>query len=315
VEQDEGQRVSGFMRRLSPTVLAATALGALILLIVVMMVIGNRSSDDDRLTGETSASRDDPEARCAAQATYELIKRDLFKRAAALRGSDEAAFDTIAAASSIRVESPFLRDEDASVGSVTCNGTATIDLPPGAAVVGGRRSLSADLLYTIQPAADGSGNVVNLTNADEIVTPLAMLARTAPVDSNTVSNAADAVEPVDPLAPVVQPAPSTNEPIGKEPATAAQVRPSFNCANARTRGELAVCNDGGLASLDRQMGSQFSSALAEADPEQRDLLIRTRDQFLRYRDQCTSNACVAETYRGRMREIRDIMSGDWSPQR
>ena len=315
MEQDDGERVGGIMQRLSPTVLAAIALGALVLLIVGMMVIGNRSSDDDRLTGETSASRDDPEARCAAQATYELLKRDLFKRAAALRGTDEAAFDSIAASSSIRVESPLLRDEDASVGSVTCNGTATIDLPPGVAVVGGRRSLSADLLYTVQPAADRTGNVVNLTNADEIVTPLATLARTAPVAGDPLSNAANAVEPVDPLAPVVEPAPSTSEPIGQEPSAAAQVRPSFNCANARTRSELAVCNDNALASLDRQMGSQFGRALAGADPEQRDVLIRTRDQFLRYRDQCTSNACVAETYRGRMREIRDIMAGDWSPQR
>ena len=315
MEPDGGERVGGLMQRLSPTALAAIALGVLVLLIVGMMVIGSRSSDDDRLIGETSSSKDDPEARCAAQATYDLIKRDLFKRAAALRGSDEAAFDTVAASSSIRVESPLLRDEDASVGSVTCNGTATIDLPPGVAVVGGRRSLSADLLYTVQPAADRTGNVVNLTNADEIVTPLATLARTSPAAGDPHSNTVNAVEPVDPPTPVVEPAPTTGEPIGQEPAIAAQVRPSFSCNNARTRGELAVCNDNGLASLDRQMSAQFGSALAGADPEQRDLLIRTRDQFLRYRDQCTSNGCVAETYRGRMREIRDIMSGDWSPQR
>ena len=315
MEPDREERVGGPMQRLNPTVIAAIALGALILLIVGMMVIGNRSSEDDRLTDEASASRDDPEARCTSQATYDLIKRDLFRRASSLRGSGQAAFDSVAASSSIRVESPLLRDEDADVGSVTCNATVTLDLPPGLAVVGGRRSLSADVLYTIQPAADSSGDVLTLSNADEIITPLATLGRTAPVEADPLANAVNEVAPVDPLAPTVEPAPSTSEPIGQEPATAARAQPSFSCANARTRGEIAVCNDDGLAALDRRMAAQFGSALSDADPEQRALLTRTRDTFLRYRDQCTDNNCVAATYRGRMREIRDIMTGAWRASR
>jgi uncharacterized protein len=39
------------------------------------------------------------------------------------------------------------------------------------------------------------------------------------------------------------------------------------------------------------------------------MLQRSRDRFLAYRDQCPSSACIAETYRGRIREIRDIASG------
>ena len=302
------------MQRLSPTVLAAIALGVLILLIVGMMVIGNRSGDDDRLTNEETAARDDPEQRCASQATYNLIKRDLFRQASALRGSGQAAFDSVAASSSIRVESPLLRDDNASAGSVTCNATVTIDLPPGLAVTGGRKTLSADVLYTVQPAADSSGNVVTLTNAEEIVTPLATLGRVAAVQADPLSNPVNEVTPVDPLAPVVEPAPSTQQPIGREPA-AANGQPSFNCANARSQGEVAVCNDPGLAALDRRMAAQFGSAMSDADPEQRALLTRTRDSFLRYRDQCDSNSCVADTYRGRMTEIRDIMTGSWAPQR
>ena len=315
MEPERDERVGGWMQRLNPTVLAAIALGALILVIVGMMVIGNRSSEDDRLTNESSASRDDPESRCASQKTYDLIKRDLFRRASSLRGSGQAAFDSVAASSSIRVEAPVLRDEDAGLGSVTCNATVSVDLPPGLAIVGGRRTLSADVLYTIQPAADSSGDVLNLSNAEEIVTPLATLGRTTPVEADPLANVVEEVVPVDPLAPTVEPAPSTSEPIGQEPATATSARPSFNCANARTRGEIAVCNDDGLAALDRRMAAQFGSALADADPEQRALLTRTRDTFLRYRDQCTDGSCVAEIYRGRMREIRDIMMGTWRPSR
>jgi hypothetical protein len=67
--------------------------------------------------------------------------------------------------------------------------------------------------------------------------------------------------------------------------------------------------------MDRRMAAQFASALSDATAGQRANLLRTRDAFLRYRDNCPSNDCIAETYRGRMREIRDIMTGNWQPQR
>jgi uncharacterized protein len=91
----------------------------------------------------------------------------------------------------------------------------------------------------------------------------------------------------------------------------ATASPSFNCASARTRGEIAVCNDAGLASLDRQMASQFNSAMGRADSGERALLQRTRGRFLSYRDSCRSDSCIADAYRGRMREIQDIMAGRW----
>jgi uncharacterized protein len=55
--------------------------------------------------------------------------------------------------------------------------------------------------------------------------------------------------------------------------------------------------------------------MADAAPQQRAILKQTRDAFLRYRDQCPSSSCIAETYQGRMREIRDIMRGNWQPRR
>ena len=297
------------MQRINPTLLAAIALGALILLIVGMMVLGGRSSEDDRLTGsETASSREDPESLCSSQKTYDLIKRELFQRAAAARGGDEAAFAKIARFTSIRMEAPSLRDEDAGTDGVTCNGTLTLDLPPGIAIADGRRTLSADILYTVQPAADASGNVVTLSNAEEIITPLSTLAKiAAPVEPSAINldPAANVVAPVpvDPLAPAPAPPP------------AATASPSFNCANARTSGEIAVCGDERLAAMDRRMAAQFASALSDASAGQRTNLLRTRDSFLRYRDNCPSNDCIAETYRGRMREIRDIMTGNWQPQR
>jgi hypothetical protein len=63
------------------------------------------------------------------------------------------------------------------------------------------------------------------------------------------------------------------------------------------------------------MAAQFGRAMANASPEQQAILERTRNFFLRYRDRCPNRGCIADTYTGRIREIRDIMEGRWRPSR
>lgn len=308
--------------RVNSTVIAAVLLGLLIIGIVVAVLIGNRSSDDDRLSdSETAAaSRQDPEQRCSGSATYDRLKREIFNRAADLRGSDKATFQKVGSYSALRMEAPVVREENEKVGSVSCTATAYLDLPPGLAVVGGRRSLNGELGYTVQPSADGSGDVVTLTSADSIVTPLATLARIGGAPGSALDGSENAVapapeSPADPLAPLSPNSPPTAPSAPEAPRPTASTNPSFNCANASTRGEIAVCESPGLAALDRQMAAQFQAAFSDADRSQRVLLTNTRDSFLRYRDNCPNEACMAQTYRGRIREIRDIMRGTWRPER
>ena len=70
-------------------------LGGVVLLIGLLWFFSsNRNPAQDRLAdNQVAAAAPDPEKRCAAQATYDLIKRELFRRAAQLRGSDQAAYD------------------------------------------------------------------------------------------------------------------------------------------------------------------------------------------------------------------------------
>ena len=314
MEQGDGTGVGENVQRLGPTAMAAIALGVLLLIIVGFMVFRGGSTEDDRLTNAVTSAREDPEKLCSSQATFDLIKRDLFNRAAQLRGSDQAAFDKLRSISSLRAEAPLLQDQDDKVGSISCSATITLDLPPGVFVSGGRRSLSADVLYTVQRSTDGGGKNLSLANADDIITALATITQATPSAEENL-NEMSAVEPLpgetppaatDPLAPIPQ------QPDGAIPGQST-ANPSFDCARARSAGEIAVCNDPRLAALDRRMAAQFKSAVADASPEQRMQLNQSRDTFLRYRDQCPSNSCVAETYQGRMREIRDIMRGTWQP--
>jgi uncharacterized protein YecT (DUF1311 family) len=119
-----------------------------------------------------------------------------------------------------------------------------------------------------------------------------------------------------------KPSPASSPPPAKRPAPAvakapapaaitAGARPSFNCRYARTRGEKAVCANAGLASLDRQMAGQFYRALSAARPGQRAMLEKSRKRFLRFRDSCATQTCIADAYRGRMREISDIVDGGY----
>ena len=108
------------MRRLNPTLLTLLALlgGLVVLLLLVAYFATSRNSDQDKLTGNevTQAQTAAPEKRCASQATYDLIKRELFRRAAQLRGSDQAAYDQLSAYAVVRMENPVLESEDQVYG-------------------------------------------------------------------------------------------------------------------------------------------------------------------------------------------------------
>lgn len=303
------------MRRINPTLLVLLA-GVVLLILMLVYVARTKNGDQDKLTNETVAQSKapaSPEKRCASQATYDLIKRELFRRAAQMRGTDQAAYDRLSGYAVLRMENPVIESENSDTGAVNCSGSLSLDLPPGVAVVGGRRTLSSDVDYVVQPAADGSGLVVLLKNADAIIAPLATLARTA----QPAQPAAPAAENSTEAEPTVQSAapPQPVPPAAPEPPRPVAARPSFDCGNARSRGEVAVCGDAGLAALDRTMAAQYSRAFASASPDQKDLLRSTARRFYAYRDRCPDNRCIGDAYTGRMREIRDIMEGRWQLSR
>ena len=320
MEPDRKRGVQKPVRNLNWTTIALIAGLVLLVLLVAYFATRGDSSQDKLTNGQVSAgSAPSHEKACASSTTYDLIKRDLFKRAAQLRGSDQAAFDQLSSVAVVRMENPVMESEDSSTAAVNCSGSLSLDLPPGVAVVGGRRTLTSDVDYTVQPAADGSGNVVLLRNADAIITPLATLAKVSqpapPTAAPLTNEAQPAPEQPSAAAPAVPPVTTPQQaPAPAAPPKTASARPSFDCSRARTRGETAVCANAGLATLDRNMAAQYARSFEIASPEQRELLRRTRDRFLGYRDRCPNNACIGDAYVGRMREIRDIMEGRWQPR-
>ena len=125
-------------------------IGGLLLLVLVVAYFATRGNpDQDKLTanesGTQTAAAADPEKLCAKKTTYDLIKRELFRRAAQLRGSDQTAFDQLSSYAVLRMENPVMESDDKSTSAVNCSGSLSLDLPPGVTVVGGRHSLTSDV--------------------------------------------------------------------------------------------------------------------------------------------------------------------------
>lgn len=302
----------------------------------VTAAVSLRPDESDDPTGRTVVNATgERNKRCASQKTYAAIQRELFRQAAETRGSDEAAFGQISNYSIVRMEQPVVRSFDEELATLRCSGKLVLQMPRGIAVVGGRHALAADVDYVLQPAADGSGDVVMLEGQASITIPLATLARSGshselpasrPAPQPTQVPAASArTAPAPDMRPYV-PAPNVAAPIRPTQPDAAQAaaavvkapaaakpasesaKPSFNCRYARTRGEISVCCDAGLASLDRRMASNYYRAVGSANAAQREALRTSRNAFLRKRDRCTSPSCVATTYEERIGEIGAIMA-------
>ena len=281
--------------------------GVALLLVVLWFFSSNRNPDQDKLSNpqvEQSAESDQSK-RCSSNATYDLVKRELFRRAQEVRGNDEPGYAQVASAAAIRVENPVLEGEEQESGTLNCSGTFYLDLPPGVVAAGNRTSLTADLDYTV------SNDSIVLRNADAMISTLATLTRVvaAPIGGAETGPVVPSPGAGAPAAPV----PPTN--VQPAPATPPAPKPSFDCARASTAGEQAVCQDSGLSQLDDDMASLYRRSLAGATPAQRQLLQTTRDRFLAYRDHCPNRRCMVDAYFGRMREIRDIMDGRLTPAR
>ena len=188
------------MRRLNPTLIALLA-GVAVLIGLIIYFATVRHPDEDKVTQNeavptVAAKALAPGRLCSSQTTYELIKREIFARAAQMRGTNQAAYAQIAGYAVVRMENPVAESEDRTTGAVNCSGSLSLDLPPGVSMTGGRSTLMSNVDYSV----DASGGVT-LKNADALIAPLATLVRTAPpvpppgVETNVPAPDANGAQP------------------------------------------------------------------------------------------------------------------------
>src|SRR5262245_14223797 len=126
MEPERGNDVRSSVRTPNRTTLGLVG-GLVVLVLVIAYFATQRSSDQDRLSqnevtqSEQQTKAPSPEKLCSDNRTYDLIKRELFRRAAQLRGSDQAAFDQLSGYAVVRMENPVMESQDNSNGAVNCS--------------------------------------------------------------------------------------------------------------------------------------------------------------------------------------------------
>ena len=360
----------------------SSAAGLSLLLIAACDLAPAPKAAEEQKASAAAATARQLRRACASEVTFNRLKALAFDDALKVREGGRTTLDALAGASVLRMENPVAKSRDPELNVTVCSGRMVIELPPGTQdAFGGERRLTADVEYSAQEAADGSGLVYQLQGAEPIIYRLAALdlkrsrgdggeevAEVVPV-APTSTTAELPTSPTAPTARIVEPRVERRSPVAnversagtqprqqsataakaqrqqpatvakvtrqqpatvakvqrQQPATVAKVtrapraapdpaaratraasRPSFDCRSARSRSERMVCSSDALARRDRAMSSEFYAALANADPVTRRELRETRDRFLRYRDRCASEACVADAYADRIEEIRDI---------
>ena len=129
---------------------------------------------------------------CASGATYERLKMLAFEEARRVRGLDARPLDAISRASVVRMERPVVLSRDEGLGVTVCSGRFVLELPPGAApAFGGHQRLVADIEYSAQEAADGSGPVFQISGAEPIVFRLAAFGGVPRAPGTAVAQAVD----------------------------------------------------------------------------------------------------------------------------
>lgn len=154
---------------------ANLAAGGHFVLILAMAVSGcgkMKQADPRDVRGTTEAKRQ--QTTCGSLAAYDRVKGVIFDQAIQLHRGSRANLDTLADYSSARMEHPIVKQWDDSLQMTRCQGHLILDVPPGAERgLAGDRHLQADIEYSAQAAADGSGLIYKETGAEQIVARLA----------------------------------------------------------------------------------------------------------------------------------------------
>ena len=131
---------------------------------------------EQRSPTETSKERAEAKrqrAACSSSTAYDRLKSILFDKALREHAGGPANLDSLAGYSVVRMENPIVTGSDPALDITRCKGNLVLQIPPGAErAFGGERYLRANIDYTAQPAADGSGFVYLLWGGEPIVARL-----------------------------------------------------------------------------------------------------------------------------------------------
>lgn len=144
------------------------------LAVILSQCLGGCDRLKPKDAGKVQAEAKREQAACASPSANEKLKGLIFDEAISQRRADRATLDTLADYSVARMEEPVVKGWDPALDVTRCEARFILDVPPGAErAFAGERRLQADIDYTAQASADGSGLVYRAKGAEPIVNKLA----------------------------------------------------------------------------------------------------------------------------------------------
>jgi len=247
------------------------------LTICAVLVLAACGSSNNGGTNNSAgaATRSSAEQDCAGTEAAGGVKARLFEKAEAAAGAKAANVRALAGGTVARIEQPVVEQREEAAKRTVCAGRLVLDLPPGTA--GG--PATAQIRYTVQMAADGSGRVYDVYGAEPLFPRLSGGA--APAATGPAAAAA-----------------STSAPGAK---------PSFACGPGNSKVEATICGSKTLADLDRDLAQSYRKALdLGGEPGFREAQQESQRQFLRDRNACQSATCIAGAYRERLEALKAL---------
>ena len=242
---------------------------------------------------------------CTDKSAPGLIRKELFRQAGEMRGTDADLLRRAAEVSVVRIDSST---KDAQKEVFACTGWIALDLPPGLAVDGGRTNLNAEVSFGLA-GSSRSLRLVSLSGANRLVRTLATLAPAPrePDADKPIEPAQVAAVVRKPAEPAALPPLQTRKAPDTKPVQTAQA--SSGCGRLTNRADQMICASGNLSSLDRQLSLLYRQSWNEADEKKRAALLGSRQRFNDRREACSSPNCMTTAYLSRLKEISDIMAG------
>lgn len=169
-------------------------------------------------------------------------------------------------------------------------------LPAASGSLMGRLLIALVLLVAVAGVA-GWFIVQEALRADE---PVSVAPTAQPLPPRMPAPAAPAIAVAPPAAPsVAKPATTVGPPV----APAEREGPSFPCAKAESRVERLICSSASLSAQDRQLAEAYGDARRGLSGDAVTAVRDAQKRWLRSRDACTDESCVARRYSERLAEL------------
>ncbi len=249
----------------------------------------------------------DAASSCASPKIIAIIRDQIFDKAILEAKTATQNLNNLRSAVVGRIESPVLQGVDATLQRSQCAGRVVFPLPPTVRkAFGDNTELTSEVSYSVQPAADKSGLVVEATGTEPIIQMLVdaslkkrIVKVQVPYPGSTGSATAPSYSPPRlerPTNVFGDPPASSGSSVASDPTPAVSVNPSFSCKSNLNAVEKMICNDSLLADQDRALASAYRAAKQRTQSAHIGKLEAANAKYRSQRNACSDAACVAGTY-------------------